>query len=298
MQYVGPGGDEPIVVDRGALVQRRYASASPDARRPSGAAGATCDTDPMFGHHPLLMVLAGFGAGLTGSIAGLASLISYPALLAAGLPPVTANVTNTMALVFNGVGSTWGSVPELRGQWPWLRSLVLAGLFGGAVGSFLLLLTPPGAFALAVPWLIAIASLAIVVPVPARLGTRRVGADRRPAVAVAMFVVAVYGGYFGAAAGVLMLAVVLTATTEGIARASAVKNVVLGTANGVAAIAFAVFGPVRWSIVVPLALGLLVGGRLGPIVVRRAPVRILRILIALAGMGLAIHLGIDAYAPT
>ncbi|MDQ2728968.1 MAG: sulfite exporter TauE/SafE family protein [Actinomycetota bacterium] len=249
----------------------------------------------MFGHHPLLLVLAGFGAGLTGSIAGLASLISYPALLAIGLPPVTANVTNTVALVFNGIGSTSGSVPELRGQWPWLKGLLIAGLLGGAAGSFLLLITPPGAFELAVPWLIAVGSIAIVVPMPARLGTRPAGADRSPAVGAAMFVVAVYGGYFGAAAGVLMLAVLLTATTEGIARASAVKNAVLGTANGVAAVGFAAFGPVRWSVVVPLAIGLLAGGRLGPIVVRRAPVRVLRILIALAGLGLAVHLGIDAY---
>ena len=249
----------------------------------------------MFGHHPFLLVLAGFGAGLTGSIAGLASLISYPALLAVGLPPVTANVTNTVALVFNGVGSTWGSVPELRGQWSWLRNLVVAGLLGGALGSAALLITPPGAFELAVPWLIAVASTAIVIPLPARWGSRSGGAARRPAVTVAMFVVAVYGGYFGAAAGVLMLAVLLTGTTEGIARASAVKNVVLGTANGVAAVAFVTFGPVRWSVVVPLAAGLLAGGRLGPIVVRRAPVRILRILIAVAGLGLAVHLGIDAY---
>lgn len=249
----------------------------------------------MFGHHPFLLVLAGFGAGLTGSIAGLASLISYPALLAVGLPPVTANVTNTVALVFNGVGSTLGSGPELRGQWPWLRPLVVAGLLGGALGSVALLITPPGAFELSVPWLIAAASAAIVVPVPVRLRGRSGGAERRPAVTAAMFVVAVYGGYFGAAAGVLMLAVVLTGTTEGIARASAVKNVVLGAANGVAALAFAAFGPVRWSVVVPLAVGLLAGGRIGPIVVRRAPVRLLRVLIALAGLGLAVHLGIDAY---
>jgi hypothetical protein len=250
----------------------------------------------MFGHHPLLLVLAGFGAGLTGSIAGLASLISYPALLAAGLPPVSANVTNTLALVFTGVGSTWGSVPELRGQWPWVKRLVIAGLIGGAMGSFLLLITPQGAFALAVPWLIAAASVVILVPTPSRWGHRPAGADRMPAVVAAMFGVAVYGGYFGAAAGVLMLAVLLTGTTEGLARASAVKNVVLGTANGVAAVAFAVFGPVRWSVVVPLAAGLLVGGRLGPIVVRRAPVRTLRTLIGLAGLGLAVHLGLDAYA--
>ncbi|MDQ6840689.1 MAG: sulfite exporter TauE/SafE family protein [Actinomycetota bacterium] len=250
----------------------------------------------MFGHHPLLLVVAGFGAGLSGSIAGLASLISYPALLAIGLPPVTANVTNTVALVFNGVGSTWGSLPELRGQWPWLRRLVLAGVLGGAMGSILLLVTPPVAFELAVPWLIAAGAIAILVPPPAWLTNRRAGADSRPTVVVSLFVVAVYGGYFGAAAGVLMLAVLLTATAQGMARSSAVKNVVLGSANGLAAVAFAAFGPVRWSVVVPLALGLLVGGRLGPIVVRRAPVRILRVMIGLAGIGLAVHLGLDTYS--
>jgi uncharacterized membrane protein YfcA len=110
-----------------------------------------------------------------------------------------------------------------------------------------------------------------------------------------VFLVAVYGGYFGAAAGVLMLALLLASTRESLARSNAVKNVVLGLANAMAAVIFILFSSVHWSVVAPLALGCLAGGRLGPVVVRHAPARLLRIAIAVAGIGLAIHLGIDAY---
>jgi len=111
----------------------------------------------------LFLVLAGLGAGLVGSIAGLASLISYPALLAIGLPPVIANVTNTVALVFSSGGSALGSRPELGGKATRLRRLGVAAVLGGVIGGLLLLITPPGAFQLIVPWLIAFASIAILV---------------------------------------------------------------------------------------------------------------------------------------
>ena len=106
----------------------------------------------------LFLVLAGLGAGLVGSITGLASLISYPALLAIGLPPVMANVTNTVALVFSSGGSVLGSRPELGGQATRLRRLGVIAVLGGVLGGLLLLLiTPPGAFERIVPWLIAFA---------------------------------------------------------------------------------------------------------------------------------------------
>jgi hypothetical protein len=110
-----------------------------------------------------------------------------------------------------------------------------------------------------------------------------------------VFLVTVYGGYFGAAAGVLLLALLLIATGEPLARRNAMKNLLLGLANAVAAVVFVVFGPVRWSAVLPLAVGFLVGGRLGPLVVRRAPPGPLRAVIACAGLALAVHLGVDAY---
>ena len=243
----------------------------------------------------LLLVLAGLGAGLVGSIAGLASLISYPVLLAIGLPPVMANVTNTVALVFSSGGSTLGSRPELSGQGLRLVRLGVVAVLGGVVGGLLLLITPPGAFQLIVPWLIAYASIAILVqrrPQEAQWvdpGGEPIG------LTVGVFLVAIYGGYFGAAAGVLMLALLLASTRGTLARSNAVKNVVLGLANAMAAVTFILFSSVHWSLVAPLALGCFAGGRLGPLFVRHAPARPLRIAIAVAGLGLAVHLGIDAY---
>ncbi|MGY1609183.1 sulfite exporter TauE/SafE family protein [Geodermatophilus sp. SYSU D00700] len=247
----------------------------------------------------LLLVLAGIGAGLSGSIAGLASLVSYPALLATGLPPVTANVTNTVALVLTSVGSVSASRPELSGQGRRLLPLVAAGVLGGAAGAGLLLVTPAEAFERLVPVLIGGAALAIVLQRPPRElaaeGARR-HRRRDPWWLVAgTALVAVYGGYFGAAAGVLLLALFLLGTGEGLPRSNAFKNVVLGVANAVAAVGFVVLAPVVWSAVLPLALGCLAGGRLGPRVVRRAPQPLLRRLIGLAGLGLAVVLAVDAY---
>lgn len=238
-----------------------------------------------------LLVAAGMAGGLAGSIAGLASLFTYPALLATGLGPIAANVTNTVSLVGASVGSVSASRPELMGQGRRLLPLGAAGALGGAVGAALLLLTPDATFERIAPWLIAGASLAILVdPRPGR-GQGESGGG----LAAGVFAVAVYGGYFGAAAGVVLLAVLLTMTHDGLPISNAIKNVVLGAANLVAATAFAVVADVDWVSAIPLAAGLLAGGRLGPVVVRHAPARLLRSLIGIAGIGLALKLGFDAY---
>jgi uncharacterized membrane protein YfcA len=243
----------------------------------------------------LWLFLAGIGGGLSGSVAGLASVVSYPVLLAVGLPPVVANVTNTVALVFSSVGSVTGSRPELTGQRASARYLAGFAVGGGICGALLLLATPSRQFALIVPWLIGLASLAIIIrPDPARIPPPS-GSRPTWGVTAGVFVVGVYGGYFGAAAGVILLALLLLTTTETLARSSALKNLLLGLANGVAAVLFLAFGPVRWGAVLPLGLGFLIGGRVGPIVVRRAPAGPLRVAIACAGIGLAVSLGIDAY---
>jgi uncharacterized protein len=241
----------------------------------------------------VVLPLAGVGAGLVGSVAGLASLISYPMLLAIGLPPVTANVTNSVSLVFASAGSVVGSRPELDGQAARLRWLALAAVAGGATGSALLLLAPAETFEFVVPWLIAGASLAILVPRQAP------DAERHPRhgwmLAGGVALVGVYGGYFGAAAGIVLLALFLAMTPDSFARGSAAKNVLLGAANLVAACAFALFGPVHWLAVLPLGAGLFIGGRLGPVVIRRSPPAALRGVIAVLGLGLAVHLGWQAY---
>ncbi|MEO6704089.1 MAG: sulfite exporter TauE/SafE family protein [Jatrophihabitantaceae bacterium] len=241
----------------------------------------------------VLLLLAGVAAGLVGAVTGLASVIAYPALLAAGLPPVTANVTNTVALVFSGLGSTLGARPELAGQGRRMRVLGAAGLLGGAAGAVLLLVTPSSAFARVVPWLIGVASLCVLIPRPA--AHPEPGARDRGWVVAATLLVSVYGGYFGAGAGVMLIAVLLVATAETLPQSNAVKNAVLACANCIAALAFIVFSDVRWLAALPLAIGYFGGGLMGPWVTRRLPVRPLRVAIALAGVLIAIRLALQAY---
>ncbi len=226
-----------------------------------------------------------------GSTAGLASLVSYPALLAAGLPPVTANVTNTVALVGSGIGAALGSRPELRGQGGAVRALAAFAVAGGATGALLLLLTPPDTFERVVPALIAVAALLLLgQPRVRRLHEAHVGDGGRWLLPVGTYAIGVYGGYFGAAAGVMLLALLLVATEATLVRANALKNVLLWMANGVAAVGFAVLADVRWGAALPLAAGALLGGALGPAAARHLPARGLRITIGLAGLGLAVRL--------
>jgi uncharacterized membrane protein YfcA len=246
------------------------------------------------------LVAAGVLGGLTGSIAGLASVATYPALLVIGLPPVTANVTSTVALVFNGIGSVLGSRPELEGQGPWLKGITPMVVLGGAAGAVLLLSTPAEGFEKVVPILLGLASMAIVLPRRAFGDARVANHQRHTATLVleggAIFAICIYAGYFGAAAGVLLLALLLRTGGATLAHANAGKNVILGVANVVAAVIFAVFAPVQWLAAAPLGLGCLAGSRLGPVVVRHAPAGPMRVAIGAAGLALAIKLAVDAYS--
>src|ERR1700752_1345175 len=156
-----------------------------------------------------LLAAAGVLGGLAGSIAGLASVATYPALLLYGLSPVTANVTNTVALVFNGVGSVLGSRPELQGQARTIKQIAPVAALGGAAGAVLLLSTPAEGFERAVPILLGLASITILIPRRA-ITQARVASHHRERVAEllkmgAILLICIYGGYFGAAAGVLLL---------------------------------------------------------------------------------------------
>nr|WSZ19614.1 sulfite exporter TauE/SafE family protein [Streptomyces canus] len=244
----------------------------------------------------ILLAVAGVASGLAGSIAGLASLFSYPALLAAGLPPVAANVTNTVALFANTAGTAAGSREELRGQRGRLVRLAILAAAGGSLGAALLLETPASAFSQVVPWLIALGSVLILVREPLRRLAENHpqftdgGTRAKIPLAGAVLLVGLYGGYFGAAAGVLMLAVLSLSVNEPLPVTNAVKNIATGAANVTAAVAYAFLAPVHWTAAAALGLGCLLGSRIGPIVVRRLPERPLRIAIALAGLGLAVSL--------
>lgn len=239
------------------------------------------------------MLAAGIGGGVAGSVTGLASLVSYPVLLAVGLPPVTANVSNTVALVFSGAGSVAGSRPELADRSDLIRPLLAASVLGGVLGGILLLLAPANSFKYTVPWLIAGSCAAILLPRrPAAPGEPR---SHRPLLLVGTALIGFYSGYFGAASGVLLLALLLSMTDGTFAQSNAVKNLLSAASNAIAGLAFILFGSVRWLAVVPLSLGFLIGGRLGPSIVRRSPPASLKALIATAGLGLAAVLGWQAY---
>jgi uncharacterized membrane protein YfcA len=240
-----------------------------------------------------ILVLAGIAAGITGTVAGLASLVSYPVLLALGIPPVSANVANTVALVFGGASSVSVSRVELAGQGHQMRPLAAATVAGGVVGGVLLLVAPAASFEYVVPWLIAGASAAILLPSRPRPATPH--RLHQPALIACTALIGVYGGYFGAASGVLLLALLMAMHDDSFARSNAAKNLLLTLANTVAALVFICFGAVRWLVALPLAVGFLIGGRLGPVIVRRTPPTPLRVLVALAGIGLAIDLGWKTY---
>lgn len=242
----------------------------------------------------LLLVVAGVAAGVTGSVAGLASLVSYPALLAFGLPPLAANVTNTTAMSSVMVGTAAGARPELRGQGRRLLLLSLCCGVGGAGGAALLLWLPASTFAAVVPWLVALGSVLLLLRDRVRAWSEELQARRRPASgsgrwpwALAVAATGVYAGYFGAAAGIIMLAILSVRYAEPFVVTNAVKTIVTGAANVVAMVVYVLVAPVNWPAAVLLGLGLAVGGWTGPKIVRRLPERPLRYGIAVAGLGLA-----------
>jgi uncharacterized protein len=243
----------------------------------------------------VLLLVAGVVAGVAGSVAGLASLVSYPALLAVGLPPLTANVTNTVALVTYSLSAAAFSRRELAGQAGRVRRLAMVTVVGGATGAALLLSTPAEVFELLVPLLIGGASLVLLLQPQITRLTGGMVDERSPPLLAGVFAVGVYGGYFGAAAGVVLLALLTVSVAEPLARLVAARNLSLGLANAMAAVGFALFGPVRWAAAAPLAAGFLVGGGLGPSLVRRLPGARLRVAIALLGLGLAVKLGVDTF---
>jgi uncharacterized membrane protein YfcA len=242
----------------------------------------------------LLLALAGVGAGLTASVASLASLVSYPALLAFGLSPVAANVTNTVALSGNLLG-TWASArAELRGSGRRVLYLSAVAAIGGAVGAGLLLVLPAGVFGAIVPLLIASGSVLLLLRDKIRAMAVRHGPrkwSQRPWLWCAgIFGVAVYGGYFGAAAGILMLALLAHRYAESFAVTKAVSTIIGSAANLVAAVVFAVSGPVHWWAALWLGLGLVIGSWVGFRLVRVMPEKPLRVFVGFAGLGLALYL--------
>jgi uncharacterized membrane protein YfcA len=272
----------------------------------------------------LVIFIAGVGAGTLNAIVGSGSLITFPTLLAFGIPPVVANVSNNVGLVPGNASAAWGYRRELAGQRSRLLWLAIFSALGSVAGAVALLALPAGAFKLIVPVLILL-SCALVLLQPrlsARIAARRDRQRERQAAALAavpdspgaglpapgapaspdratrggpvlaggLFGAGIYGGYFGAAQGVLVIGLLGTFLDEPMQRINGAKNVLVGFVNGVAAIVYILFAHVSWVIVLLIAVGSTLGGLVGARVGRRLPAIALRIFIVAIGVISAVRL--------
>jgi uncharacterized protein len=243
----------------------------------------------------LLVVATGLGAGVLSSTVGVASLLSFPVLVALGLPPVVANVTNTLGLIPGGLGGVVGYRSEVREAGPIAKAIVVVCALGAAVGAALLLGLPASVFEAVVPWLILFTCLLvgaqprIAAWLRARNGERV--AQRRhmsPTTTVFATITGVYGGYFGAGAGVMMVAVLGLGTDLELRIVNGLKTLSLMVGNIVAGLIFVVVADPRWDVAALLAGGSLVGGYVGARIGRKLPDAVFRWAVVAAGITAAV----------
>ena len=244
-----------------------------------------------------LIALAGVAAGAINAIVGSGTLITFPTLVALGYPPVTSTMSNAVGLVAGSVSGTWGYRRELRGQWHRLRWQLLASLTGAALGAWLLLHLPEKVFTEVVPVLLVAALVLVVVgPRIQEWASRRAEAAGHPpdhlpparmaALVALTFAVGVYGGYFTAAQGILLMGVMGALLPEDVQRMNAAKNALALVVNIVAALAYTLvaFDRISWLAAGLIAVGALMGGFLGAHYGRRLPPNALRAVIVVVGL--------------
>ncbi len=255
------------------------------ARRGPGPRRAPRYVSPL---HALAIFAAGIAAGTINTVVGSGTLITFPVLLAFNYAPVVANVSNTIGLVPGSAAGAWGYRHELAGQRRRAVPLLLASTLGGIVGSILLLTLPASAFKAIVPAFIVIALVLIVlqprlskaIRVRRRSGSERAG----PAATAGVFASGVYGGYFGAAQGILLLAILGLAVDDDLQRINALKVVLAGLVNLVAGIVFVFAAHIAWLPALLIAVGSILGGVLGARYGRRLPPAALRAIIVVVGI--------------
>lgn len=238
------------------------------------------------------IIAAGVGAGAINTMVGSGSLVSFPILLAFGYPPTVANITNTVGLVPGSITGAWGYRRELAGQRSRIIRFGIASLIGAMIGALLLLMLPPSVFDAVVPVIIAIAIILVLIqPRLNRYLVQRRGEgphepSRAGAVATTagVFSSGIYGGYFSAAQGILLLAVLGLGLPDDLQRVNALKNVLQMLVNIVAAVIFVLVFPITWAAVGLMAIGTLVGGQLGAVLGRRLPAWALRTTIVIVGV--------------
>jgi uncharacterized membrane protein YfcA len=255
---------------------------------------AVLATTSLTGLHIAVLVLGGLGAGIINGVAGGGSLISFPLLLALGYPALTANVTNTVGIWPGYAGGAAGFRHEISGQRDRLVRLSPVAVLGGVAGAILLLTTPSSLFKSLAPWLVLGASVLFAVqPLLRRaLAGSSGGPPRtRPVLLTGgTFLASIYGGYFGAGLGVMLLAILGLALPDSIVRTSGLRTALSILVNGVAAIVFLLHGGLAWAAVGLLAAGALVGGWIGARVAKTIPALALRIVVVAVGVATVIKL--------
>jgi uncharacterized protein len=239
--------------------------------------------------------VAGVAAGTINAVVGSGSLITFPTLLAFGFPPVIANVTNNVGVVPGNVSGAFGYRRELAGQRGRLIRLGVAAVAGGLTGAILLLWLPASAFSLVVPALILIACVLVVLQPKIAGWLARRGAGHRPSyggpvLAGGVFLSGAYGGYFGAAQGVLVMGLLGSFLQDSLQRMNGAKNVLVALVNATAAAVFIVFAHVSWTAAALIAAGSAIGGLLGARFGRRLPPLALRLLVVAIGLVAAVRL--------
>lgn len=235
------------------------------------------------------VALAAIAGGAVNAIAGGGSLITFPTLVAVGLPPVTANITNTVALCPGYLGATLAQRRDLAGQGRRAALLLPIAAVGGFGGALLLLETDPRAFDLAVPFLLLLAAILVGTQDRMRdLLFRRARSSRAEALSVLpVFLAGVYGGYFGAGMGVMILAALAIVLAENLVRINALKQTISLVVNVTAASVFAAIGHVVWPVAGVMFVGALAGGVIGGRLASKIPARHLRLLIVVLGLVLS-----------
>jgi uncharacterized membrane protein YfcA len=244
-----------------------------------------------------VLCLSALGAGVVNAVAGGGTLLTFPALLFAlgTTHSRAANITSTVALVPGSLAGGWGYRRELHGAGPWLRLLWLPSLLGGLVGALLLIVLDPKIFQVVIPWLLLIASLLFLLqPTLTRHLKSSVEGGLpapgwRTALIAFQFLVAVYGGYFGAGIGVLMLSGLGLMGLGDIHRMNAVKTLLAAVINGVSVVVFLFSGEVHWLYAAAMAAASVLGGYVGAVVGRRLPRALVRWTVILIGLGLALY---------
>jgi uncharacterized protein len=240
------------------------------------------------------IALAGMAAGTINTVVGSGTLITFPVLLAFGYAPVTANVSNTIGLVPGSVSGAIGYRRELAGQRGRALRLGSAALLGGVIGAVLLLVLPASTFKAIVPAFIAIALvLAVAQPALNRRLARHVASGARGVrvlLPVAVFVTGIYGGYFGAGQGIILLAILGVTLPQSLHDSNALKNVLAGLVNGVAGVYFMFAAHVDWGPAAIIASSSIFGAQLGARYGRRLPPGALRLLIVCVGVAAIVRL--------